>query len=865
MQWAQNKYYSLSKAHADAMPVASALLHSYPLTASCLEILGDKLLKELEFGVFTTGNEIIRQGESGKDLFLLCNGLVDVMVNGQVVVQMEGPILLGDKAIVEPQSTRAATIRVSKGEDALFIKIPMGLFIRNFGDSSIPDKEFSQEVGIFCNVFLAIQQRLFNYIYLQKNLWASVNTTLNLLNTQIIAKSLDNKKDLGWGKEIWSIVKKFLLNQFKFNWPDKIPLNPSTFRDVFYQLIEKKFPRKAFKGKDADYMLKKHMLVRTWLMELSEEIIKTSPPDKLPFHIGDVELFNPRNYHMRMSKLLRSAEKKFPTRKMDSLVDEKEVEVPPISSFFGKGDRANEFELERYFASFKKTFAIKFPNRILAQLGQRSALVTAECENQFNVSVAKMQKFLDKAKSKSITPVTKQDTPEQVAQQLRKLVDFLLKGFAGYNRQARMMVDKQLGETAFIKGMVPVIDELIKCTGSRTTRLELEKAFQQVTAALVIKEGKPSSRFIKRNLFLVESNPDDIVPMKELKKHYWMPISEGISLMNDEGKIEVLKPGTLIGGKGWGKDEPTEGAGKNYFLKMPTRNNSHKMDQTYLLFVFPPEDFSWEVNKDPSLDVFEKEQQPVMQWLIDRLLEYIYALMQKRDHAFQKWFEIVQVVHLEKKVKDFENTHTPLNGKLFQNIRSLLHTAVDMNLEGNEAVYSDQLSKKIYNHILRKMGEDFPQMPVEDRSNKTYTKWRFILSEVVKNLEEFGLDNKDAGVYTPTPVFEVMSTELDYLVATYLGNPNNPYTRLSEQNPKFNFTGMMGDASVTPRKKLMLFRLFISLFEKHTQKLAQEVYDTELRLSKIQDQRPQDESDAIKMEIVKEEVMKLSQIIKNPR
>ena len=356
MQWSPNQYYPLKEAQSEAMSVAAVLLHSYPLTGACLDILGKELLFTLEFAFFSEGNDIIIQGESGKDLFLLCHGTVDVLVNDQVVVQMDAPTLLGDKAIVEPESKRAATIRAAKGDDTLFLKIPMGLFIRNFGDSSIPDGQFNQEVGIFCNVFLSIQERLFGYIYLQKNIWEEANATLTLLNSQVVAKSLDNKKNMGWDDEFWQACRNAVAKILKFAWPNHIPLNINTFREVLYQILEQKFPRKAFKGSNADYLARKHLLWRNWLLQISDVVIKSLPAEKLPFHIGDVELFNPRNYHMRMSKLLRSVEKKFPVRQTHPTsildTDPKPVQVPAVSSFFGKGDRANEFELQRYLDSF---------------------------------------------------------------------------------------------------------------------------------------------------------------------------------------------------------------------------------------------------------------------------------------------------------------------------------------------------------------------------------------------------------------------------------------------------------------------------------------------------------------------------------
>ncbi len=866
MQWETNKYYPLYQAKPDATVITTSLLHAYPLTGACLETLGQNLINRIEFGFFTEGTDIIRQGESGKDLFLLCHGLVDVLVNGQVVVKMDAPTLLGDKAIVEPQSKRAATIRISAGHLALFIKIPMGVFIRDFSDQSIDDDQFGQELRIFCNVFVEIQKRLFGYIYLQKNLWEEANTTLNLINTQVIAKSLDNKKEMNWDSRVWDAAKRWLLANTKFAWPNNIPLTTSNFRDVLYQLLERKFTRKMFKGTNADYLARKHLLWRGWLLQASESVIKEFPPEKLPIHIGDVELFNPRNYHMRTSKLLRSAEKKFPVRQTQptSILDTQvqSVEVPPVSSFFGKGDHSNEFELQRYLSSFESTFVLKHPKRLQAQMAQRTALIAAECENQFNASVAKMQKFLEKAKSKALATPPQQSKTEVEGQQMLKWVTTLLKSFGAYNRQTHMMSDQNiLGQVQFLRGFTPNIDNLVKCSAVKSTRTEIERAFQQVVTSLGMGPDRLPAKVIKQNLFLVEAGPADIVPYSELRKHYWVPVSEGIALLNEDGETMKVKPGMILGGKGWAKNAKAEDEDSNFSLRVPERKETDRMDLSFLLCVFPLSEFSWEIDNDPSPEQYVKAQLPVMQWIIDKHVEHIAALIEQRDRAFQKWFEIVQVIRLEKKVKEFETTRIRLTPQVLQVIQRLLATTIGLEINVQQSAPSDQLAKKIYNHILRQMGEQYPDMPVEERSNKAYTKWRFILSEIVQNMGAFGKED-DAGVYNPKPVFDILNTEIASVVETYLGDQGSEYNHLSGEEPSFDFASLAKQATgMKISMRIMLFKLISSIFETHLRRVTQEMYDYETRLAKASEQRPQMESDSVKLELILEDIEKLRRIL----
>ncbi|MBU3916595.1 hypothetical protein KKA14_13765 [bacterium] len=153
VDWITNQYFPFKSTNKECIQIATNLLNSYSLTRGCLKTLGNELRDQLEFGFFEEGSEIIVQGESGRDVFLLCTGKIDVLVGGQVVVNMNSPALVGDKGIVSANSQRAASIKISSEKKALVIKIPMESFIRDFKDTSILDESFSQEMNIFENVF----------------------------------------------------------------------------------------------------------------------------------------------------------------------------------------------------------------------------------------------------------------------------------------------------------------------------------------------------------------------------------------------------------------------------------------------------------------------------------------------------------------------------------------------------------------------------------------------------------------------------------------------------------------------------------------------------------------------------------------
>lgn len=195
MSFEKNRYYRLESIGPEAVVAAEMLLKQYPLTRMFLDILGRYLMDKIQFGLFEPGAEIIVQGAKGKDLFLICNHQADVIVNTKKILQLQAPVMVGDKGIIDRESIRNATIAISSGADSLVVKIPLELFIRSFKKQNIKDSEFTQERKIYYHLFLEVQERLFKYSQIQKNLWEEINTRLHSLNIQLIAGSLNQQEE----------------------------------------------------------------------------------------------------------------------------------------------------------------------------------------------------------------------------------------------------------------------------------------------------------------------------------------------------------------------------------------------------------------------------------------------------------------------------------------------------------------------------------------------------------------------------------------------------------------------------------------------------------------------------------------------
>ncbi|MBF0237177.1 MAG: cyclic nucleotide-binding domain-containing protein [SAR324 cluster bacterium] len=841
MRWNSNQYYPLVKTNKDTIQIAIILLQAYPLTQASLEILGSKLLEKLEFGFFTGGQEIIHEGDAGKDMYLLCEGLVDVLVNDQIVVQMESPALIGDKAMVEPNSKRAATIRVAEGETLFLIKIPMGTFIRSYKEP-LPDSEFLQEVKIFSNIFQEIQKRLFNYVHLQKNLWEEVNTTLKILNSQFIAKAIDNRKELEWSHTTWAFIKKYLHEKYNFVWPPNVSTSVANLRAELYHYMETHNPPQQHRGSETSYITKLRDLWRGWLLELSESILQKMPVEERTFQLHDVELFNPRNYHIRVSSMLKNVER--------SCVPNSE-NIPKNTIFFGTGDQSHVFDLEQYLGSFSRNYSVKYPNRMQAQASQRLAMIAAECENQFNSSIAKMQKFLEKARSKSVVVSDNEMAAERVENQIQKYINMLLQGFAAFRKSNVNWAPPKSGAIRFSLTQTPTIKDLVGCSSSKTKKMEISHAFQRLTQIFQLQGKNVSEAFIRENFHFCEGTLGDDVGIYELSRDYWIPLSHSIALMRNIDNLGMLKPGVLLGGKEWASVQSGEDPGM--FLRVNTM-------QSTLFMVLPEIAIPWHSDHTPNFDKFVNQYLPVMQWLLDKQIEHLLWWKEQKETVQQKVLNIQQIIHLEKRMKTLETSHVQPQPKVFAAVCRLLKSRFGISLDPNNVIHFDVLSKKLYNDLLQQIGQTFPAMPIEERGNKVYTQWRFILSEIVHLLEQ--LQGNKISIRTDSDVMTALINDFQQLDMEILHESKHAYEAFLSETPELSLSDMLKEKVLSNTDKMIeYFQKRLELLIKRIHQLSRESFKFQLELDNLEQQRPQTEEDSAKQEYISEQIHKLKMVL----
>lgn len=773
MQWESNQYYSLKEADPMCLKIVVSLLKAYPLTKGCLDALGVQLQEKLEFGFFNIGKDIITEGKSGRDIFLLCTGKMDVLVNNQIVVKMESPSLVGEKGIISENSKRAATIRITDEDEALVVKIPMGSFLRDFNDKKIRDDQFTQVEKIYQNLFQGIQERLFDYIYLQKHLWEETNSTLELLNTQMLAKSLDNKKDPGWEPEIWSIVQRFLKIKLGFNWPASAPLNITNLRIGVLKFLDKKYaslePAKSHMIKQREW--------RNFLLSVSERVLKSLPENKKIFPLPQLELFNPSIYKMRLIDLLRKLEKRFEKSKI-------EKEKKSHNDFFGVGERSNEFNLINYLAIFYKNFQTKNPRRIQAQIAQKIASIAAECENQFNQSVVKMQNFIADVKKRNIATKSEATSHQINMEKINQLVSTLQRGMDIYRDNAATFFSGEIGRVKFDPNRYPTFSTFQVTLRSQPLRKQMHSSFFTILKAFNFQKNILTNESLQSLFHICLMEKKDYILPKEMYANYWFIFSDEAKLKHEDEPILDLKPGLKIGGDFWGvqqKKDVVESDSKVSVLS----------EDIGLVLILPIINLPWTSNQNPTNQVLVEEYLPLMQWLFDKQIEQFMFLKEIRDQCVQQWTELKKMLELSQKTNQFEQKSLRLPREEGFQISAWLKDNLGLNVDQNEALISNQLAKRIYNYVLRATSSDKPELSIEQCGNLAYTKWRNILFDIVGQISSLNKIVKALPENPPAPVFDRLVKKLTPVLSEIMADIWTKQNPILSGNPTLNILSVL--------------------------------------------------------------------------
>lgn len=851
MTFELNIFQNIYEASPQAHPLVKTLLKSFPLSKACVETLQERLFENLEYGFFSSQTKLISQGETGNDLFLICTHKVDIVVNGERVLQMPAPDLFGDKGLVAKSSTRSATVSISKGGNCFVLKLPIGMFIHDFKDSKIQDKAFSQEAQIFHKIFQIIQERLFKYIHLQKQVWEEVTTTLDLLNHQLISSFITGKKDQKWCLVVEQAIKDHFSHEFKYEWPNDIPLNNSAIHQVLSHILEKRFSNH---GTSTAVLKQKNW--KKWVRNLTTVILKYLPKEQHPINIGDIEMFNPKNYQLGIQRYLVKIESQL--KKKTGVDPTEDYSRLKFNNFFKSSIDANAFELRRYLEALVETFPIKTPNRIFANISQQVANITAQSENEFNRSISRMQHFLKKA-YQLVSPAEEKKLPVSFLMNLKNRYFPLISN--------AMKADKNNYENAIclLNRKKPIdlceistISSLIDSASSKTVRENLKQAFLQIISAFKLKIPRIKLDDLFSFFHVIEIPIQRQLSSQSLKNCFLIPLTDNLSVTDGIVQFPAFSPGTIVGNTFFEREDSRTGKTKEKWhftcLKKSTKENYAKRG-IVLLFKLP----IVETDSKTFVDV-RKWEGGVVQWIIDQYLKQIHEKYLSCSQLHKKLVKIIAAEHLERQVQQFEKDRKPMEVYKYGLLLDSVQDLTDIKLPFKETISPAIFSKQLYNAIVSKINAENPNLKLEERGNKAYTLWRYVQSKVVMELPLETSIGKD-DLPSPKRVLLHLKKELKNLLSQYNLDQNKLFISIGETKSYVHLTQIMEKIKSSEDEPIMLPNDLLNSLEFHFRDIYKEFFTLNNRISEIGASNKKNNPEALQVAYINGIISKIQRIL----
>lgn len=840
-----NTFKSISEASPQTFPLVKILLKSFPLTKACMDTLGSRLFEALEFGFFGPEVKLISQGETGNDLFLICTHKVEIIVDGESVLQMPAPELFGDKGLIEKSSTRSATVEISNGGTCFVLKLPIGIFIHPFGDSKILDHKFSQEAQIFHKIFQIIQKRLFKYIHLQKQVWEEVSTTLDLLNAQLIANGIKGNKERVWEHSVKTAIIKYFKRKLKYDWPDHIEINNVAIFQVFQLILKKHL--KAHPGKTSSYQQK---ILKQWINELAPLILKHLPKEQHPVSIGEIEMFNPKNYQLRIQRYLVKIEDKF-KRKKSQHEDEDYAQLK-FKNFFQSNIDANTFELQQYLETFIEVFPVKSPNRTFANIAQQVATITAQAENEFNKSISRMHHFLKKAhqlvspqKEKNISPAFLNRFQTRYA----TLISNAINADQVYQKYSSQVLSRN--KTVDLS-KTPTLKALLENGSSQVIRDSLQEAISQITLNFNLKETGLSGEQLYHFFNVIEIPLQRKFSGKTFLNYCIIPLTENLSLSNGIEEYPPLQPGTLLGDIFFRPAATKSEDSSTWSLTATASAKEGRRGKSALALLFH---LPVEVNQQAHTPPFFP-----FQWMINQFLSQIHTLYQSCKGGQKKLSKVIEAEFLERQVKQFEQDTQALEIYKYGLLLDSIQNMTGIKLPFKTTISPSAFSKQLYNAIVAKTNQENPDLKLEERGNKAYTQWRYLLSRIVTEFPTLKPLEKDN---LPSPVRILISLKKHLSkILTHSGViPEKSILSIGETRSHLDLTKSLDSADPSKTSLQQLGIEIIESIQLHHQMLYSELQTLTKRLDEIGKAGKKVNSEDLRISYINSIISKLQKIL----
>ncbi len=816
MQNNQSQYSLLPAKNSSILQAAEDILSFYPVLKTCLEAI-DNLPDIIEYGFLQENDIIVQQGEKGYDIFLICDQKVDVVVHEQLLYSMEGPVVIGEKAIVAPDNIRAATICVTPQHTCFVLKIPLGKFLQNIHDKSIQDTDFTLQAHLFSNFFTRIQKRLLDNISIQKNLWEQVNNTATLLNIQLISKAITAKKIQPWSFPLQESIAAYLKQYFNINWKTVTTIDSENLHTVLLQLLNKLHPASKYKLEPEQYKAKIKLIWNDWITKIATHIVAHMESDLLPISLQDIQLFNPANYHLTLKNTLSNIESTLISKNESSKAEEN-----PLSQFLKPSAQGDLWlDIFSYFNFLDTNYTLIENKRFKADTAQKLTLVASKYENEFNMSIARMRDFLKKIQGLSFD-FSSINKSEQRKTKLNKALSIIYRFWHNYNafNYNTQNAKTHHNEFYYEVGVYPRFIDLLNISAGHMKSV-LHTAF-----AILNQEYNLSLNFniedLQRYLYVVFLNKQQQVPFTECKRHLWIPLSENITFHHVTETFPHISRGRLLSTVGWDNEIYTNDSHIN------ESNNAQNYAFTVqdadeilpLAFFIPFEELPWMRSVNPPLDVFNDEYLPLMQWIIGKYIQYIEELNSQLERLNYHKSTIEVSTLQETWIKQFETQALTLTNDTFNAIKQMLKKIFKVNLPANTS--SSVISKQLYNQFTVITEQTMTSSSNEEKSNHSYTLWRQALSDIIKLIAKIDSSVFNSTTVThETPILINLKNELTNLFQQYNIDIKNMIFTTHQDHTEIiiNLKGALALLRDSSKNRLDFFNKLLSALSANTQEM----------------------------------------------
>ncbi len=181
------------------------------------------------------------------------------------------------------------------------------------------------------------------------------------------------------------------------------------------------------------------------------------------------------------------------------------------------------------------------------------------------------------------------------------------------------------------------------------------------------------------------------------------------------------------------------------------------------------------------------------------------------------------MVALENTIRNFERNETPTEQVTFSEIQEIISMTLGFRSDTTQGASSSLASKTVYNQILQQTKRNFPDKSIEERGNKAYILWRYLLSEPVRKVDV--ATTKPTEIESPVDHIGLINQELDKLLKKTNYKPKNGELHLDSDDKVFNLLTFLEKAGAKKEyQKLSLLVSILHLFESQNHLVFEEAF-----------------------------------------